>query len=230
MHPKEKSVYERYKHEETIDLAQHMLDCWFGQELHDDNVDGIKGLKTILEHWTVGLGFLSRQLVEKNGRLTIGLPKEHTLMEGLQSLPIVTRQAVTVSNQGADPVCAGHAVTKAIVAIIDDWRFDSNEDRIRDQLVYPGVPRDPDHFHGKQISVIYSKQDKSSINGTAKVEIGVHTVPSTVGEDLNFNSAPQIPLPNGVKMVVRWDSCATRYPTKLPCNLCKEIQRGRQNL
>jgi len=206
MHENVKSAYEANKQEKLLDLAQCMFDSWYENELSRDDVDGVSRLKEIFEEKLVGLGYLSNKIRPINGELTLGLPKEHTRIQGPTSKPTVTGQPAIVTDQGPDPVCAGHAVAKAIVEIIDDYGFNCEEEQIRDQLVSSGKAKNPDEFEKDKIKVLCTKQGSGNL--TRKIfefEIGVQTVASSVGDDYTFNSTPEIHLPKDMKMVVRWD-------------------------
>ena len=56
-------------------------------------------------------------------------------VDSIGAVPELTGQSSVVSDQGTELTCASHAVGKAIVEIIDGFRFDSDQEKIIEDLI-----------------------------------------------------------------------------------------------
>eukprot|EP00091_Calanus_sinicus_P024942 TRINITY_DN9255_c0_g1_i1.p1 TRINITY_DN9255_c0_g1~~TRINITY_DN9255_c0_g1_i1.p1 ORF type:complete len:148 (-),score=46.44 TRINITY_DN9255_c0_g1_i1:213-656(-) len=137
----------------------------------------------------------------------IGLPARHPQIPvDLLRKPNITGQPAIPSSQGSFPVCASHAVAKAIVEIIDEKGYDCDQNAIVAALVHPNQEaKNPDYFNGSKIKIKITKKSGDHSTGEIELEINVQTQGANVGSDLEFNLNPLIPLPEAMKMVLRWD-------------------------
>ena len=209
MHNKVYGTFKENRDEKLKYRAQCMLDTWHNEELFQEGFDGVSKLKKIFDR--VGLKDLASKLKLKNAKLDIGLPKEHPKLP----MSMETGQPALISHQGQDPVCAGHAVTKAIVEIIDKHGFDCDQKKIQDDLVDTKCARNPDYFDKKELRVNVTKKDDEKIAGFVEVQIGIKTVASSIENDFTFNPCPLNPLPKGKEMVLRWDIGMTLADKKI---------------
>ena len=72
----------------------------------------------------------------------------------------------TFSDQGQKPVCASHAVGKAVVYILDVAGYDCDQKKIIDTLIQNVQPNETptpiDEFHRQQVSIeVWKKEDTS---------------------------------------------------------------------
>jgi len=213
MHPYVNGTFQNKRREcsELVFVAQYMLDTWHLQELYEEEVDGVVRLKEIFLNPQVDLKDLAKSLKSKNAKLDIGLPKEHPKLP----MSMETGQPALISHQGQDAVCAGHAVTKAIVEIIDKHGFDCDQKKIQDDLVDTKCARNPDYFDKTKLRVNVTKKDDEKVAGFVEVQIGIKTVASSIENDFTFNPCPLNPLPKGKEMVLRWDIGMTLADKKI---------------
>merc|ERR1711892_283452 len=205
MHDNVNGVYERKKGEDELVLAAYMMDCWYTQVLYTGDVDAVSRLKEIFEDPILtGFEYLTEQFEAKKEKFTIGLPKAHSQIPR----ELQTGQPAGVSFQlGSD--CASHAVTKAVVEQLNSLGYDCDPEKINDALNPHKEKENPDYFDGKQVKVFVTKTKTNKYDGNVKgnidIQIGVQTTWATVGDDLDFELTPLIPLPSDMNMVVRWD-------------------------
>ena len=72
----------------------------------------------------------------------------------------------TSSDQGQKPVCASHAVGKAVVGILDDAHYDCDQEKVIKTLIQnvqpDQTPTPIDEFHRQQVPIeVWKKEDTS---------------------------------------------------------------------
>merc|ERR1711892_999978 len=169
-----------------------MLDRWWTEVIRKKEVDGFAEFKKILEDPAIRLDYLTQNMKPLKPHLTIGLPATHPeLPQDLLKKPMKTASLAVVSNQFNEDVCASHSVARAVVEILHDKGFDSNQQKITEALVDSHKidkegkrkPKDPNEFDKYIIKINIVKQVDPEINREITVELKVQTQWAEVAQD-----------------------------------------------
>jgi len=135
---------------------------------------------------------------ESNGKIITGLPST-PLNIPLQKPKTAgpTSSEPYPSNQSG-PVCASHAIGKAILKTLDLCKFDGDQELIIKALikeVQPNQePRDPDEFHGKEVVVTIADQTKGKTDVKLRLNVQTdwETIPHLTPEYLSENKIQRV--------------------------------------
>ena len=126
------------------------------------------------------------KVVSKAGRRVLTPPLRRSPVQ----LTFPTSAAPVPSDQGQFPVCASHAIGKAVVGILDECGCDviGGQEKVIEDLVLQVQPNkqaeNPDRFHGEILNIAI-KEKKNRKTNDVKVRIDVQTDPSTSPKPCN---------------------------------------------
>ena len=220
-------TYDFYKGYRNSELIRYLLDAWFIEKIQaKQDVDAIELMKNILKDDRVNLQYLANRLshistttqTNVTKKIKTNLPKKFADSFTLQAPPA---QPATWSDQGKESTCTKHSVGKAIVAILDGYGLDCDQEKVIAELG-DKCPRFPSEFNEKRMKVWVTEKEGDKEAG--EIEIEVHV---TTGETYMENHIWKQKLQecsDSMRMVITWDM--TTAKDKMPvthCLFCKKV-------